>query len=186
MITGSNVSIRTIQEDDLSELFSLLSDIESKGAFLPLQMQSEVNFKNEFNKNGFLSDLSEKYIIISNQNKIIGLTWLFKSVPYFDAVEIGYQVFNSQNRRKGIATETVKLLSKYIFESRQVNRIEIRTAVDNKASEKVAQKSGFSHEGTNRQAAFSKGKHYDMHIYALLRSEWEANQNVERDKIVIG
>ena len=48
--------------------------------------------------------------------------------------------------------------------------------MDNEASEKVAQKSGFQLEGINRGAAFSGGKLHDMRIFALLRHEWSANK----------
>jgi [ribosomal protein S5]-alanine N-acetyltransferase len=48
---------------------------------------------------------------------------------------------------------------------RLFNRLELRIATENKASEKVALKVGFKYEGTNREAAYSKGKLYDMNIY---------------------
>ncbi len=181
MIKGNNIFIRTIKEEDLKELFSLLNDIESKGSFLPTHMQSESKFKNEFNSTGFITESSEKYVILSNTDGIVGLIWAFKSVPYFDAIEIGFHVFNKDNRNKGIATEAVMIFTNFIFESKQVNRVEIRMATGNNASERVAKKSGFKHEGTNRQAAFSKGRHFDMHIYALLRSEWSCTDAVSLD-----
>ena len=86
MIKGKNILIKTIQSKDLEELFTLLSDLESKGPFLPICMQSEIKFKNEFDSNGFICESSERYIIYSKSNEIIGLLWSFKSVPYFDAV----------------------------------------------------------------------------------------------------
>lgn len=172
MIIGRKLKIKAIRERDLDELFVLLSDLESKGEFLPIEIQSEVKFKKEFGENGFITERLSKYVLVSENEKIIGLVWAFPSVPYFDAVEIGYQIFDKKHRGKGYATEAVELLVNYLFESSQVNRIEIRMAVGNQASEKIAQKNGFIHEGTSRQAAYSGGKHHDMHLYSKLRSEW--------------
>ncbi|MAV31321.1 MAG: hypothetical protein CL866_02070 [Cycloclasticus sp.] len=174
MIISNNLKIRAIKEKDLDIVFSFLSDFESKGQFLPIEIQSEVNFRNEYETNGFITEKASRYVLVSKDEEVIGLTWVFTSVPYFDAVEIGYHVFDKSSRNKGYATEAVNALVNYLFESKQLNRIEIRIAVGNTASEKVAQKNGFLHEGISRQAAFSKGKHHDMHVYSKLRSEWHS------------
>lgn len=174
MIIGNNIKIRTIKENDLDDVLSSLGDFESKGQFLPIEIQSEVNFRKEFEVNGFVTEKASRYVLVSNAEEIIGLIWAFMSVPYFDALEIGYQIFDEKNRNKGYATEAVNVFVNHLFESKQLNRIEIRIAVGNLASEKIAQKNGFTHEGISRQAAFSKGMHHDMHIYSKLRSEWRS------------
>ena len=161
-------------EKDLGNLLSSLGDFNSKGAFLPIEIQSEVNFRKEYEANGFMTEKSSRYVLISNSDEIIGLIWAFTSVPYFDALEIGYQIFQEKDRNSGYATEAVNVFVNYLFDSKQVNRIEIRVAVGNLASEKIAQKNSFTHEGVSRQAAFSKGIHHDMHIYSKLRSEWHS------------
>lgn len=46
----------------------------------------------------------------------------------------------------------------------------------NQASEKVAINCGFQKEGLSRGANFVRGKHVDMAVYALLRSEAVAAQ----------
>lgn len=173
MLTGQDIKIRTIREQDLDSLVILLNDIESLGEFLPTSMVSEVALRREFHENGFQSETASRFIITDHSDKILGSVWAFKSVPYFDAVEIGYHIFDMNNRGKGLASEAIAMLTDYIFESRQTNRVEIRVSTENVASEKVAKKVGFIHEGTNREAAFSKGKLFDMHIYAMLRRDWQ-------------
>ena len=179
MLKGNNVQIRTIKSADLEKLFELLNDIDSQGEFLPAVLTSEIKLKNQYSKNGFVSDASEQYLITSSSNEIIGLIWAFKSVPYFDAIEVGYQIFDNSNRSKGYATEALTMFYHYIFETKQLNRIELRIATENKASEKVALKAGFTQEGTNKEAAYSKGKLHDMNIYAMLRREWLANKTAQ-------
>jgi RimJ/RimL family protein N-acetyltransferase len=152
-----------------------MNDMESQGEFLPTVLTSAVKLKAEFLENGFISDNSEQYLIVDSANEAVGLIWAFKSVPYFDALEVGYQIFDLANRGKGYAAQALSLLSQYIFESKQVNRVELRIAVNNIASQKVALKVGFTLEGINREAAFSKGKLHDMQVYGMLRREWLAN-----------
>jgi RimJ/RimL family protein N-acetyltransferase len=174
MIIGNNIKIRAIKEKDLDDLFSLLGDIKSKGVFLPIEIKSEINFRKEYEVSGFVTEKSSRFVIVSNADEIIGLIWAFVSVPYFDALEIGYQIFDEKNRNKGYATEAVNIFVDYLFKSKQLNRVEIRVAVENIASEKIAQKNGFTHEGISRQSAYSRGIHHDMHIYSKLRSEWRS------------
>ncbi len=147
MIIGNNIKIRAIKEKDLDDLFSSLGDFESKGQFLPIEIQSEVNFRKEYEVNGFITEKASRYVLVSNTDEVIGLIWAFMSVPYFDALEIGYQIFDEKNRNKGYATEAVNVFVNHLFESKQLNRIEIRIAVGNLASEKIAQKNGFTMRG---------------------------------------
>ena len=178
MLKGNQISVRTIKETDLEILFDLMNDISSQGEFLPITLTSQVKLKSEFLENGFVSDNSEHYLIVDSSDEVVGVIWAFKSVPYFDAIEVGYQIFDLANRGKGYAAQALSLLYQYIFESKRVNRVELRIAVANIASQKVALKVGFTLEGINREAAFSKGKLHDMQVYAMLRSEWAVRREL--------
>lgn len=175
MLKGSNVTIRTIREADLSLLADLSGDIEGQGDYLPTSMVSEASLRNEYNKSGFITESWSRYVVLDRNGSLVGMTWAFKSVPYFDALEIGYHIFRKEERGKGYATAAVKLLVEYLFDAKPVNRLEIRVAAGNTASAKVAAKAGFVLEGTHRQAAFSKGKFHDMQTFALLRKDRSAS-----------
>jgi len=95
----------------------------------------------------------------------------FKASPYFDGLEIGYILFDLQRRRQGIMTEALSLFTDYLFQSTKIHRVQLIIADGNIASEKVAQKCGFTYEGTARQAVFQRGIHRDMKLYSLLREE---------------
>jgi len=174
MLKGKQICIRAIREDDLEFLAEQLNDIDSQGEFLPYHLTAPAQLMQQFSANGFISDNSTRLLITEHSGRPLGMVWAFKAIPYFDAVEAGYQIFASDNRGRGYATEALQLLTDYLFNSRQLNRVEVRVATDNLASQKVALKAGFEHEGTHREAAFSKGKLYDMHSYAMLRSQWKA------------
>ena len=177
MLKGSNINIRTIKEADLNALFDFMNDIDSQGEFLSAILTSITKLRSQYTENGFISDTSEQYLITNKSDKIVGSIWAFKSVPYFDAIEVGYQIFAHESRSKGYASEALAIFHQYIFETKQINRIELRIATENESSKKVALKVGFSLEGTNKEAAYSKGKLHDMNIYAMLRREWSANKS---------
>ncbi|MFW9878363.1 MAG: GNAT family N-acetyltransferase [Candidatus Thorarchaeota archaeon] len=82
--------------------------------------------------------------------------------------EIGYFV-DKNYWNKGIATAAVKKAEKIGFNKLRLKRIEIRININNKASQKVAIKSGYKKEGTLKKAMELKGKYYDAILYAKVR-----------------
>jgi RimJ/RimL family protein N-acetyltransferase len=116
----------------------------------------------------------ETLLVVDKGNKIIGTVNYSKSIPYFNTLELGYHIFSIEHRGKGIASEAIGLLTGYLFNSRLINRLEIRLDVENRASERVAIKCNFKKEGISRGANFVNGRFIDMAVYALLRSEWES------------
>ena len=88
--------------------------------------------------------------------------------------EIGYWVSVTCEGR-GYVTETVQLLSRLCFDELEANRVEIRMDTRNARSERVAQRLGFTREGTLRRAFPSPGgAPVDVHVYSLLPEEYAA------------
>lgn len=86
---------------------------------------------------------------------------------------MGYAYWN-----KGLMPEAVKAVIAFLFTQVLVNRIAITHAVKNPASGRVAQKCGFTFEGTKREYyQSSTGEFLDISDYGILRREWEAREN---------
>jgi ribosomal-protein-alanine N-acetyltransferase len=170
-------------EKDLDVLVPLFGDASLQGDYLPIGLVSQSHLREEFRKHGFWSDDFKRLLMMSDQEEIIGSLWIFKPVPYFDALEIGYILLGRELWGKGLMTEAARLVVDYVFSTERVNRLEIRCDVENRASARIAEKLGFTHEGVARQATLSRGTHHDMHQFALLRSEWvAATTNVDYGK----
>jgi RimJ/RimL family protein N-acetyltransferase len=171
MLTHSDFKIRHVAEADLDILIPHLNNLTLRGEFLPCRMTSPHSIRQQFKENGLSSDDFERLLLVDHADTILGTVWHFKSVPYFNAREIGYILFSEAQRNKGLVSGAVTLLSSYLFRSSQINRLEIRMDTRNLASEKVALKCGFQKEGVARGANFVHGRHVDMCVYALLRDE---------------
>jgi RimJ/RimL family protein N-acetyltransferase len=80
---------------------------------------------------------------------------------------IGYWV-TKQARGRGIATRATKLLSRWAVKEADVERLELTTHPANVASQRVAEKAGFTREGVLRcHAKFREGRR-DSVIFSLL------------------
>jgi RimJ/RimL family protein N-acetyltransferase len=132
---------------------------------------SRAAFDKQFHENSFWDKDEGTLVIVALDDKILGHIEFFKTVNYLDEYELSYQVYSPVHRRKGIATQAVNLMVRYLFETKRMNRIRLVIHTDNVASRGLAEKCGFQFEGISRGAWFNKGRHQDVAIYAILRED---------------
>jgi RimJ/RimL family protein N-acetyltransferase len=171
MIRGSSFVLRTLNESDLPEYQSYMADIANRGDYFPHFIQSETDIRNHFHEDGFWTPDRGLLLIVNDEGKMIGLIQFFKPVPYWNAYEIAYLMFDATQRGKGIMTDATHLLVRYLFDNKLINRLQLGIHPENRASQRVAEKCGFTLEGTMRGCWFQSGKHNDMRMYSILREE---------------
>jgi len=88
---------------------------------------------------------------------------------------IGYWL-DQDLQGKGIMTKVCTYLVRYAFEVMGMNRIELRTEVDNVKSRAIPERLGFIHEGVARQSNLVNGRYVDHAVYSLLADEWKKKQ----------
>jgi ribosomal-protein-serine acetyltransferase len=89
------------------------------------------------------------------------------------ATTIGYWLGAGEEGR-GTMTQAVHALVDHAFRVWRLNRVEIRIDVENRRSRAVAERLGFVHEGTLRQALRIAGGFHDDAVYAMLARDWPA------------
>lgn len=99
-----------------------------------------------------------------------------------DSAEVGY-VLNPEYWGKGIATEALERVLQFGFEQLQLHRIEARFIEENERSRHLMEKVGMQFEGIGREAMLVKGNYVNVGICAILRSEWEARQQMPIEEI---
>lgn len=171
MLKSKSITLRPIRDADLDQLYTYHIDIDNRGDYFPRGILAQPTFRKQFQETGFWSKEDGMLVIVSAEDEILGHIEFFKTVNYLDEFELSYQVYAPEHRRKGIASEAVNLLVRYLFETKQVNRIRLVIHPDNLASRRLAEKCGFRHEGTARGAWYNKGSHQDVEIYAILHRD---------------
>ena len=74
---------------------------------------------------------------------------------------------------RGLATESLRILSRFAFTELGLNRLEISASVTNAASRAVATRAGFREEGVSREFERINGKFVDHVRFARLASDPE-------------
>jgi ribosomal-protein-serine acetyltransferase len=90
-----------------------------------------------------------------------------------EKTEIGYWLIEDMTG-KGIVHRSCQCLIGLAFEKMGINRITIRCASENEASEKVALRLGFNFEGIERAGERSGDLFFDLKVFSLLKSEYFA------------
>jgi len=182
MLDGRLVRLRTIRSPDLDRLYDAHTAIRTRGAFFPLGVMSESEFKREFAEHGFWQRTEGMLLITTLEDQIAGHIEFFRPVSYWDAFELSYQLYDDQYAGRGYVTEAVQLLVDYLFATKRENRIQLVIVPGNAASRRIAEKSGFTLEGTARGAFYNDGRSQDVSIYSLVRPDprpWRAQASAE-------
>lgn len=112
------------------------------------------------------------YIIENISDKsFVGIAGLKFKSPKYETAEVWYKM-HKDAWGKGYATETLKSIIGYCFETLQLHRVEAGCAVENIASYKVMEKAGMLREGRKRKALPLKSGWADNYFYAILKEEW--------------
>ncbi|MCB0546773.1 MAG: GNAT family N-acetyltransferase [Phaeodactylibacter sp.] len=119
--------------------------------------------------------LQKEYAFGVWENKsatLIGMMRLLHIDWRVPKAELNYFI-DKEHAGKGLMTESVKALLRFAFHQLELEKIYIRTAMDNTPSQRLARKLGFRREGDLR-ADFKKtsGETIDVMLFGLTRGEF--------------
>ncbi|HEY0172195.1 MAG TPA: GNAT family N-acetyltransferase [Pyrinomonadaceae bacterium] len=96
---------------------------------------------------------------------------------YFDRdnrkTELGYWLGASFQGR-GLVTKSCRALIDHAFGDLDLNRVEMRCAVENVRSRRIPERLGFRQEGVLVRAEWMHDHFHDLVVYAVLADEWRA------------
>jgi RimJ/RimL family protein N-acetyltransferase len=79
-------------------------------------------------------------------------------------------------RGRGWSVDVLRLLCRYGFAVRGLNRLQLETLTDNAAMRRAAAHAGFHEEGVLREAAWVPGAFADSVVLGLLAADWRADE----------
>ena len=106
------------------------------------------------------------------QDKLVGIVGL-KYIDWINRkTEIMYWV-DKDYLGKGIATKCVRKVIDIAFNEYDLNKVIIKSSVDNKASIRVAEKCGFSLEGTCKSDELLATGYTDVFLYGITKNDYK-------------
>jgi RimJ/RimL family protein N-acetyltransferase len=90
------------------------------------------------------------------------------------SVEVGAIAYAAELQRTTAATEAMYLMARHVFDDLGYRRYEWKCDSLNAPSRRAAERLGFRHEGTFRQAVVYKGRNRDTDWFSITDAEWPA------------
>ncbi|MBO0422824.1 GNAT family N-acetyltransferase [Enterococcus plantarum] len=131
---------------------------ESQEQYIKMKLEGDING-------------TDRLFIIAFNQKLIGCIDLHLIDAANKKAELGYWLHSAQTN-KGIMTKIVKHVCSIAFEDMGLNKLSIRADVENKASNLVAIKNGFSFVGTDKSEVLMYGEFRDLNNYSLLKADF--------------
>ena len=172
---STQVKIRQYRPDDVQPVYEAV--MESHAELAPWMPWCHDNFSLKDAEEWVAGrpgawDANEEwsFVIVDQDDRILGAAGMHRFNLYDGVAEAGYWVRSSVTGQ-GIATRAFRQMCDWAFEEKKMHRIEILVAVDNFASQRVAEKAGGQREGVLRERELLRGERHDIVLYSILNNK---------------
>jgi len=167
--------LRQIVPGDAADLFSIHGDpeVQKYDSDPPMHAIAEAVEAIQQIRQHFVSKKSITWgITLKGENRIIGnFVFFFWGLAYYKA-DLGYSIARTYWRR-GIATEALRAILQFGFETLRLHRVNVDTRVDNLASVRLMHKVGFHPEGVRRECVLNAdGTYQSWGLFGMLEDEY--------------
>jgi RimJ/RimL family protein N-acetyltransferase len=171
-IESDGFTLRPLDERDVDDITAACQDAETL-AWLPLPMP----YLRE-HATGFVSQIAPA-ALASGAGIVFGIEVDGRLQGCIDlkatdwrslTTEIGYWVA-PWGRGQGLAGRATRVLAEWALREHGLERVVVRAATGNAASQRAAERAGFVREGVARNAGFVHAGRVDLVVYSLIRSE---------------
>ncbi|MFD1205152.1 MULTISPECIES: GNAT family protein [Sporosarcina] len=179
LLEGETIYLRILTEEDASIFTEML--IANKEFWTVFEPRHEPSYytvsvqRDKIRESIYQMRDRREYnfgIFDSETSRLVGHISLYsiKRLP-FSSGFIGYSV-DERETGKGIATEAVKIVTKFAFETMSLHRVEAFVSPKNTGSVKVLENAGFTQEGLLRKLLYINGVWEDHYMYAIVEDDF--------------
>lgn len=170
-----NITLRQLEQTDSIDIFNLINSQRAHlGKWLPfVEFTQKLSDTEKFVSSAVNApeEKLEYLFTIRKQEEFVGIIGFKDTDKANKRTEIGYWL--SENfQKQGIVTKSVNKLCDFAFTQLGINRIQIKCAVENKASINIPKRLGFIFEGIERQGELLTGNVFtDLEVYSKLNND---------------
>ena len=114
------------------------------------------------------------WAIAEPSGRAVGVASYLRIEPAMGVIEVGHLSYSPLLQQKPAATEAMYLMMRRVFDELGYRRYEWKCDALNAPSRRAAERLGFTHEGTFRQAWVVKSRNRDTAWYSIIDAEWPA------------
>jgi diamine N-acetyltransferase len=184
-VFGDKIRLRAIARDDLPRYVAWLSDpevSENLESQIPMSLAHEEHWYAEELK----LPLEQQALAVDarlprGRWEHIGGAGFHLLDKRNRSAECGLFIGPAKYRNRGYGRDILATLLRYGFDTLNLNRAGLRVMEFNRRAIRLYEKTGFVREGSQREAHFARGRYWDLHLYSILRREWEARAGAPKE-----
>jgi len=178
-LRGSHVMVRPVDaEDDAVPLFSVSHPPDGDPGIWTYLPDGPYESSDHLRQTLTWAETSEDPLYFTlvrlADQRPLGLASYLRITPELGVIEIGHIWFGVPLQRTTAATEAIYLMAHHAFEDLGYRRLEWKCNALNAASQRAAERFGFTFEGVFRKHQVVKGRNRDTAWYAITDVEWPA------------
>lgn len=170
-LVGKKIYLRPESSDDIVNVHHWFVQSEPQAQCsrpLPLISASQAL---EAHQNADKSPNLQRLAIVRKDDKtLVGRVTFFNYNDLNRSAELGVLIDPDQ-RQNGFANDALRVMIKYLFKYRNLNKVYAETAVFNKGAIALLESIGFKEDGVLRQHYYFEGEYHDKLVYSLMRFE---------------
>ena len=174
MYEGKLVRLRALKREDMITAKDYMNDSEVRknlqgGIPFPFTLEDEYKFYEG------ISGMKDTYTfaIESMEKRYLGGCGINQIDWKNSVATIGIFIGDKSCWGKGYGTEAIKLLTDFIFNEMNINKVKLNVYSFNKRAMRCYEKCGFIREGVLRQEIYREGRYHDDIVMGLLRDEYK-------------
>ena len=173
-LTTRRLILRKIAVENTADMYSYAS-LESVTKYLlwtpHLNMHETKGYIEYLQREYRKGNYADWGITYKENNVFIGTIGFANIDTDNNSGEIGY-VLNPQYHHKGIMTEALTRVLEFAFGTLSLHRVQLRIMEGNEPSVKLAERMGFTYEGTLRDVILCKGSYRTVKFYSMLDDDY--------------
>ncbi len=172
---GKKIFLRALEPDDIDYLYQLEND-ENQWKFssvsVPFSRNLLENYIAQSHKD--IYEVKQARLVICEKETFdaVGLIDLYDFDPKNYKVAVGITVYPEASRKKGYAFDALIQLCRYAFKHLNVHQIYAGIAVDNEASIRLFERTGFQRSGRKIDWIYQDNQFKDEFVYQLFKKDF--------------
>jgi RimJ/RimL family protein N-acetyltransferase len=180
VLRGERVTLRPADDDDPPRFLPWVADMEVTrylGRRTGAALYQEVDF---FKRVGEAKDTV--LWIVEFEGDAVGATGIHDIDWPSAHATTGILIGAKDKWGRGIASEAMRLRTRYAFRELNLHKLMTEVFVGNAASRRALEKIGYRTVGIRRDHFFARGRFQDVWLGEILREDWEKSQTADSGK----
>lgn len=172
-LIGEKIYLRPLEREDAPLLVPWVNAPEVRQGlriFRPLNLTNEEEFVQQIyqSQNDIVLGIA-----LQGSDRLLGSTGLHGIDWKNRHAQFGILIGDPAEWGKGYGTEATTLMTRYAFDTLNLNRVWLHVYANNPRGMRAYEKAGFQREGVLRQEFYHEGRYWDIFVMGVLREEWK-------------